>query len=41
MCGALITCKSAGDGKMVLLDVEEKSPEKILSELTAIAGKTE
>ena len=31
----------AGDGRRVLLDVEGKKPEAILSELTAIGGKTE
>jgi hypothetical protein len=31
----------AGDGNRVMLDVENKKPETILSELTAVAGKTE
>ena len=31
----------AGDGRKVLLDVDWKKPDQILSELTAIVGKTE
>jgi len=42
-CGGKInlTLNPAADGKKVMLDVEGKESERILSELTAVAGKTQ
>ena len=37
--GMLSVC--SGDGKKVMLDVEGKKPDRILSEIEAVAGKTE